>query len=121
MKMMASLLSLIAVLAAACAGADTKPITQVSVRNSTFAVVKELSPDELKTFERLWGDKSRVSEAFGVSGQELHFKLDITGGDDPGRWLYKTNGRTSELDIKLQPVFQVKDVQTFNKLIGAIE
>lgn len=119
MKLVASTLSLVTLLATACTGAETPAISKVSVRDKAFVVVKELSPEEIKTFEALWANKVRVSEPFAISDQEAHFKLDITRGAASDRWLYSVSGRTSVLSIQQKAAFQLKDVDAFNKLIGA--
>lgn len=105
-------------LLAGCASAERGPITAVTVRDGAFQVVKELSPTEVATFDAMWAVKVKVSEEFGVTDKN-HYKLDIAGGNDPGRWLYKPNGYTSELDPMVQPVFKVQDAESFNRLIGA--
>jgi hypothetical protein len=96
----------------------SEPVTAVTVRDANFAVVKELSVPEVESFTQLWGNKVKVAETFTLS-EKHHYKLDIGGGADPGRWLYNPNGQTSELDPMVQPVFRLQNIEAFNKLIGA--
>ncbi len=88
----------------------------MTVRDPAFAVVKELDSAELARFARLWASKSEISI---VAGPSQYYKLDVSGGDAPGRWLYDTNGRATRSSPESQPIFQLQDVEAFNELIGA--
>lgn len=93
------------------------PIKAVTVRDAEFAVVRSLDANELSTFESNWNAKDEAPVSFGSVGGK-HFKLDITGGGD-GRWLYQTTGYTTRLSKTDTPVYKIKNVEDFNKLIGA--
>jgi hypothetical protein len=110
-------LALIAASLSACSSPG--PITAVTVRDSNFQIVKQLSTAELAEFEHRWNAKTKVSTSLKDAGGE-HFKLDIASEGTGNRWLYHTTGYVQVLSISVlgTPVYQVPEPEAFNKLIG---
>jgi hypothetical protein len=104
------------------AGCATSPprATSVTVRDSNFNVIKELSAAEVTEFDRFWRGKSLLSSSTAARTRPLgrHYKLDIRFGDRGARWLYDTSGEVQMLSVKMVPCYVVKDREAFNRLIG---
>jgi hypothetical protein len=107
---------LVAALVGGCASPD--PITEVSVRDAQFQIVKVLTPAELSEFRRQWENKQEVTATLSNVGGE-HFNIDIDRRGAGDRWLYQTTGHVQLLDPWRTPVYKLQDPEAFNRLIGA--
>ena len=110
---------LAAALVCGCSSPD--PITNVSVRDARFEVVKVLTPAELSEFQRQWGNKEEVEATLSNVGGE-HFKIDIDRKRHGDRWLYQTTGYTQMLNKgPKMPVYKLRDPGAFSRLIGVTQ
>ena len=125
-------------LLAACTTAE---LTDVTIRDSEFRIIKTLSSSELAVFQRLWSKKKMVQEPccqyrglFRTKKEEMQccrlpnsfaYKIDIEftpkGESRPkggGRWLYDSDGITQVLSKAIVPSFQIESPERFNQLLG---
>jgi hypothetical protein len=108
---------LAAALVGGCSSPD--PITNVSVRDARFEVVKVLTTAELSEFQRQWGNKEDIEATLSNVGGQL-FLIDIDRKRPGDRWLYQTTGYVQMLNKGPKtPVYKLRDPDAFNKLIGA--
>lgn len=93
--------------------ASAQDLHDVTVRNSSFEVIKSLnSPTDLKLFSELWEKRIKVE----CNEKDLKFKLHISPGD---RWRYSIDGCVRVLTMKAgAPSFRIPDVVKFNNLLG---
>jgi hypothetical protein len=117
----APLVCFIALLLPACS-ITRPPITAVTVRDSKFELVKVLTPAEIAEFDRHWRAKKKLSASAPSNTRSFYgdYKLDISRGGRGDRWLYHATGKLTLLTVMAGMAdYQIEDVRSFNKLIGA--
>jgi len=93
-----------------------QPISEVTVRDRDFAIVRTLTQEgELTPFVRAWEHKE---EADPPSKQTWEYKIDIRGGGDGQRWLYDPTGWVAPLTVKRSTCYRIADASTFNAALG---
>lgn len=89
---------------------------KVRVFDSHFKCIKTLSSTEdLFKFEKIWNKKQIVSLP---SKPAWNYKLDLTGFENGGRWLYCSSGQTELLTKKVSLPYQIQDYRQLNELLG---
>ena len=107
---------------AALAAAPAR-INRVHVRDARFRLIRTLSGEqELSQFASQWQRKVKSARTSAqVQPREFRYILDIgfaKGSDGSDRWLYNPDGSSFILSPLAQPVFQLPQPESFNRLIG---
>lgn len=93
-----------------------QPITQVTVRDREFAIVKTVTQArDLTPFARAWENKEEVDPP---PEQAWEYKIDIRRGDEGQRWLYDPTGWISPLAVKGRTFYRIEEVSAFNAALG---
>jgi len=106
-----------------CFSASQKKITQVSVLDPDFKVVKKITDaTQLSSFEKYWESKKRLQPSPEPPGQ-YNYKIDVvqenTKDRKSRRYLYdEKKGTLRVLTKTITPEYQIQDLDSFNKLIG---
>lgn len=101
---------------AAVGSSARQPISQVTVRDRDFEIVRILDgEEELTPFVRAWEHKREVDF---VPNPTWTYKIDIRRGDYSQRWLYDPTGWTSLLAVKGGTFYRIEEVSTFNATLG---
>jgi len=89
----------------------------VEVLDREFQSVHVVSEkNDLVKFQSIWKNKSEVTPQMPVKWSE-GYKIDISGGESSGRWLYY-EGWLKSLSMKSTNIYRIQDYKQFELLIG---
>ena len=109
-----SLLILILILILFPIAALSEGVKEIRILNNEFEVVKIISdPDLLAIAYSEW---KLLVPVDSLPNTNWTHKIDITSKSIGGRWLYNKQGYIAKLNKRLQPIYQVKDVASFNQV-----
>ena len=110
------------VLLAACAHEPEPPlaITHLVVRDADahFEALRTIDdPVTLARITELWLARRAVDIA-PIPIRDYRYALDIEVEPESARWMYRPDGHTRLLSVKVEPIFAVPDSAEFNALLG---
>jgi hypothetical protein len=99
-----------------CANAFSE-IKSVTVFDGNFQKISQLTQaEDINAFTLLWETKVASDKKIKMNWSE-GYKLDISGGKDSGRWLYR-GGRIMLLTKSaLAGLYEIKNIQQFELLL----
>lgn len=105
---------------AACGGEPegAYQVTGVTVYDMKHKMLVELtSASQLEAFNRLWLTKEK-NKGKGKNRGDFPFSVMIKAQSGGGIWLYASDGDITKLDHITHPIYRVRDVPEFNRLLG---
>lgn len=100
-----------------CVNASAE-IESVTVFDGDFQKVSQLNQaEDIKAFTLLWQTKVASGKKIKMNWSE-GYKLDISGGKDSGRWLYR-GGRIMPLTKSASAgLYEIQKIQQFELVLG---
>lgn len=122
--------TIVALMAGIASLSGCKQATVDSGQLATRVVISDLEhreirvltgPAELAAFNAQWLAKRDTGKQGGLPTGTFQFFVDVNATAGGGRWLYAADGSTTKLDHKAHALYQVSQVQEFNRALGVGE